>query len=282
MGTFVGHLAPGSFFIAFALWWTFSIFKRYFQSVIRPNGQPYRSTAAFTSTHSKIPVEPLLKLLASTTGIIGEAVTGFDNDWNYDNIMNNLQHMLMFFFYFMNSITDLATFYKVRHLPPNTDYIFAIMAIFNEGFLFSNHLHGRSMLDVKLHMCLVVSIGACFIATVIELVVDKTDVRPAIFRCVCHLWQGTWFYHIAFVLYPPPGCHTWEQDNHANVMVTVLCFMGHLAFNVILVTLIAVAVYLMERKKQPAKYQAISTNGHAISATTSSDNEEEELFLNSC
>jgi hypothetical protein len=288
MGSFLGHLAPGSFFIAFALWWTYSIFKRYFQSVMNRNNQPYQSTAAFTSRTSKIPLEPLLKLGASVIGIIGEAITGFDSDWNYDNIMNNIQHILMFSFYLMNSISDLAVYYKVRHVPPNIDYLFAIMAIFNEGFLFANHLHGRSILDVKLHLCLVVSIGACFLATVIELFMDKSDVRPAIFRCVCHLWQGTWFYHIAFVLYPPPGFHAWETDNHANAMITVSFFMVHLAFNVIFVFIISILVYLKEKKNNnSAKYKPTSSsnglsNGlhHARLENTSSDNEEEELFLN--
>ena len=283
MGSFLGHVAPGSFFIAFSLWWTFSVFKRYFRSVIRPNSQPYRSTATFTSRKSKIPIEALLKLVASVTGIIGEGITGFDADWNYDNIMNNLQHMLMFFFYMMNAISDLAVFYKISHVPHNIDYLFALMAVFNEGFLFANHLHGRKVLDVKLHMCLVVSIGACFLATLIELIMDKSDVRPAIFRCVCHLWQGTWFYHIAFVLYPPPGMHTWEQDNHANAMLTVLFFMLHLAFNIMVVILVAIAVYLKERKNQHFEYKPISTNGHARTINNCSDNEEkEELLLNSC
>ena len=293
MGSFLGHIVPGSFFIAFALWWTFSIFKRYFQSVLHPNGQKYESTATFSSANSRIPMEPLLKCLASVIGIIGEAVTGFDSNWNYDNIMNNLQHMLMFFFYFMNSVSDFAVFYKIKHVPPKIDYVFALLAIFNEGFLFANHLHGRSMLDVKLHTCLVVSIGACLLSIIIELVMDKSDVRPAIFRCICHLWQGTWFYHIAFVLYPPPGFHAWDRDNHANVMVTVTFFMAHLAFNVLLVFFISIAVYLVERKKKSPKYKSIqsnginsngiNSNGHARLMLTSSDNEEEEeLILNSC
>ena len=283
MGSFWGHVVPGTFFIAFALWWAYSIFKRYFASIIRPNNQPYQSTAAFISKTSNIPAEPLLKLIASVIGIVGEAVTGFDTNWNYDNIQNNFQHMLMFFYYAINAIADLAVFYKVRYIPPNIDYLSAILAIFNEGFLFANHLHGRKMLDIKLHMCLVYSITACVLASIIELVMDKTDVRPAIFRCVCYLWHGTWFYHIAFVLYPPLGIQKWDEDSHANVMITVLFFMLHLAFNFIVVILIGVAVYLQERKASPAKYKPISTNGHANGIPKPySDNEEEELFMNSC
>lgn len=280
MGSFVGHIVPGSFFISLALWWTFSIFKRYFQSAIHPNGKKYESTAFFSSSNSRIPTEPLFKCLVSLIGIIGGALAVFDSNTNYDNIMKDLQHMLMFFFYFMNSISDFAVFYKIKHVPPKIDYIFALMAIFNEGFLFANHLHGRSILDVKLHTCLVVSIVACLISMIIEFVMDKSDVRPAIFRCICHLWQGTWFYHIAFVLYPPQGFHAWDLDNHANAMVTVTFFMIHLAFNVLLVFFISIVVYLGERKNQPRKYQAVHSNGHSRLANgiglSISDSEEEE------
>ena len=286
MGSFMGHIVPGSYFISFALWWTFSIFKRYFQSELHPSGKKYESTATFSSSNSRIPTEPLLKCLGSVIGIIEEAVQGFDSNWNYENIMNNLQHMLMFFFLFINSISDFAVFYKIKHVPPKIDYIFALLAIFNEGFLFANHLHGRSILDVKLHTCLVVSIVACLISIIIELAMDKSDVRPAIFRCICHLWQGTWFYHIAFVLYPPLGIHAWDEDKHANVMVTVSFFMIHLACNVLLVFFISIVVYLGERKAKPRKYQSVHSNGHSRQPNglglSISDNEEEEqeLILN--
>ena len=58
--------------------------------------------------------------------------------------------------------------------------------------------------------------------------------------------------------------------------------MGHFAITIIIVIVMAIAVYHKERKKQPPKYQAIAENGPVTSNTHFSDNEEEELFLNSC
>ena len=31
MGSFLGHVVPGTFFILFSVWWSFSIFRRYFE-----------------------------------------------------------------------------------------------------------------------------------------------------------------------------------------------------------------------------------------------------------
>ena len=81
---------------------------------------------------------------------------------------------------------------------------------------------------------------------------------------------------------------TTADNGHDATMCLVVIkkyhtFMLHLAFNFIVVILIGVAVYLQERKSSPAKYKPISTNGHANGIPKPySDNEEEELFMNSC
>ncbi len=52
--------------------------------------------------------------------------------------------------YFVTGFTgvvDVLYFYKVD-LPPDLDYAAAFLAFGIEGFLFGNHLHGRSHMDV--------------------------------------------------------------------------------------------------------------------------------------
>ena len=162
MGTLFGHLLPGSFFISFSLWWMVSIFRKYFTSLSDPKCPRYENTAIFVSQKlPNFPIEAYVKLLATIAGIIGETVTGFkwvDNQWKFANLMPNGHHIMMFSFFALNATADLASFYKVRHLPKDIDYISAIIAASIECYLFSNHLHGRHSLDVKLHTCLVIVI----------------------------------------------------------------------------------------------------------------------------
>jgi hypothetical protein len=99
----------------------------------------------------------------------GETATGFENGhWAH---WGNAQHISMFLFfgkkeiilqgksvkkyairsYFVitgfTGVVDVLYFYKVD-LPPGLDYAAAFLAFSIEGFLFGNHLHGRSHMDV--------------------------------------------------------------------------------------------------------------------------------------
>jgi hypothetical protein len=84
MGTLAGHLLPGSFFIAFAIWWSFVTNLRYIKSTLnnqKSKGYRYRSSVAMPciccpGRLKKLPIESMLKLLFALVGLIGEVVTG--------------------------------------------------------------------------------------------------------------------------------------------------------------------------------------------------------------
>ena len=254
MGTLLGHLIPGTFFIAISLWWMVSIFKRYFKYKLNPKALRYKNTATFSSQRwRQYPLEAILKLVASITGIIGETITGFDDNWRFVNLMPNGQHIAMFLFYAINAFADLAKFYKVPHLPSQIDYISAIIAAGRECYLFANHLHGRSSLDIKLHTTLVIVIVFCIISITLEMVADKHDVRLGLFRSCCYLWQGTWFYQVGFVLYPPNGFPIWDQSNMMSNMLMDLMFMGHLIFVIFVSTITGVGIYAAKKKEYVKK-----------------------------
>lgn len=82
MGSFQGHLLPGSLFLVFGVWWAYNIFFRYFLS-LRGGGsggggggknwrRRYRSTSTFGSRCCpKIPIEGILKVVVTAIGITG-------------------------------------------------------------------------------------------------------------------------------------------------------------------------------------------------------------------
>ncbi len=88
MGTLGGHLLPGSFFIIFALWWSFITAIRYVQSKMK---SPYKknSLIGYKTTVTmpciccpcgalrRAPIESILKATLAFIGILGEAITGF-------------------------------------------------------------------------------------------------------------------------------------------------------------------------------------------------------------
>lgn len=84
MGTFVGHVLPGSFFISFAIWWSFTTTLRYLESrkISLKHKTPvikYKSSVAMScgSTWIKfIPLDSGIKLLATTFGMVSEIYGG--------------------------------------------------------------------------------------------------------------------------------------------------------------------------------------------------------------
>jgi hypothetical protein len=87
MGTFAGHVLPGSFFLFFGVWWSFITAIRYIQSRNKSSHKKdhqyrYKATVIMPCiccpcfSLRRAPVESILKLVFTTIGIIGELATG--------------------------------------------------------------------------------------------------------------------------------------------------------------------------------------------------------------
>uniref|UniRef100_T1JB64 Transmembrane protein 45B n=1 Tax=Strigamia maritima TaxID=126957 RepID=T1JB64_STRMM len=251
MGTFGGHVVPGSCFILVSLWWTFSIYRKYYKSIC--NGEKFRSSTWFPlHEYPNFPLESLVKLVLVVIGITGETVTGFDDNGIFVHI-NNGQHITMFFFFGIQSVVEILQFYKFPSIPPNAEYFTSILGFFIEGLLFSFHLHGRSHLDVLVHTLLVVAIAGCCFTTTLETFV-RDQVIVSLARAFCTLLQGTWFYHVGFILYPPlPGMKQWASADHNEMMLVVMYFTWHAAVGFGITLLIGSLVSLKYRRMLSSK-----------------------------
>jgi hypothetical protein len=78
MGTLGGHILPGTFFILFALRWSFNAAVKYVQSKypITSSNVKYKKTT-FATKLKKAPIESLMKAFLALGGILGEIITGF-------------------------------------------------------------------------------------------------------------------------------------------------------------------------------------------------------------
>ncbi len=55
------------------------------------------------------------------------------------------------------------------------------------------------------------------------------DLRLALCRTGFTLLQGTWFYHIGFILYPPRGFARWNETDHKQMMTVTMMFTWNIA-----------------------------------------------------
>lgn len=216
MGSFIGHLSPGSFFILFSIRWLFVLMSTYYnqqRASSRGQNRVFKSstTFPFRCCQSKtINYESWIKVICCAVGITGEFVTSFNSKWEFVNYGNS-QHMVMFFFYGINGVVEIVMTkddarivgasnsdsknIKPGRLPPGTEYFSVMVAVFVEGLLFAFHLHGRNALDVHVHTLLIISIAATFFSVANEWM-HRGNILATIVRALCFLMQGTWFVQV--------------------------------------------------------------------------------------
>lgn len=75
----------------------------------------------------------------------------------------------------------------------------------------------------QVHMFLFYVTMACVVSTLMEMF-QPTNVMPALCRIYFTLLQGTWFFQVGYILYPPSGLK-WDEDDHTQVI-----HMNHLSY----------------------------------------------------
>lgn len=266
MGSYAGHVLPGSFFLVFSLWWWLNAMrlvaisqakttkKRRRQTDNGSSDLRLRSGFEFESTTwfllrwprclQRIPLEPIAKILATMVGIFAELSKG---DWmlinkNGDFVhLNNFSHATMFFIFLFSAFVEILAFYKVIHVPAGTEHLFLSVAFFMVGLLFYHHIDDRPVLDQKVHILLYTT--AFTLAAVLLLEAwQRNSFLLLMVRIVLLIVQGTWFLQAAHILH---GTKPWE-DSLSNRAFVALLFCWHLmgALFLVLVSLLLVAAYV--------------------------------------
>lgn len=223
MGSFLGHLIPGTFFTLFAIRWLFVIISTFYNQQrkrSKDHDRVFKSSTTFPfrcCPSSNVNYEAWVKLVCCAIGIAGEFVTAFNSEWKFVNY-GNTQHMVMFFFFGINGLVEIVVSKSEsanrvlfsstdtersniasNYLPKGTEYFSVLVAVFIEGLLFAFHLHGRSPLDIHVHTLLIISIFITFLAVANEWK-HRNSILAAIVRSLCFLLQGTWFIQVILLL----------------------------------------------------------------------------------
>ncbi|KAK3109140.1 hypothetical protein FSP39_023782 [Pinctada imbricata] len=226
MGTFVGHVVPGSFFVLFGTWWAVQIFRRYYRCMQKKD--KFTSSVSFDWKAENIvtyPVEDVLKIVGAFLGTAGEVYTGFVDPKGFP--LANGQHITMYFFFGMSAIIDIIVMKTKLPRELHLDYVTFLMAFLIEFLLFKFHLHGRVRLDVQVHQLLIIAIFGNFICVLIE-ACYRHFALAALGRSYFAILQGSWFIQLGFILYNPvPDAAKWDDDNEGQLDQIVTLFMWH-------------------------------------------------------
>ena len=276
MGSYPGHVLPGSFFIVFGLWWWCNIvaiiaqaqarFLRKRSFTRRTNNCDFE--IEFESrTWCKVPVlclkrfpvEPCLKVIAATIGIMAELTKG---EWSLVNKaghfshLNNFSHATMFSIFLLSAVVEILRFYNILFLPAATDHVFVSLSFFLVGELFYFHIDGRSKLDQKLHTLLYTVSFSIAVVILLEAWQRKSFVL-FLTRTFLVLLLGTWFIQIAHVLY---GSHPWK-DTDSNRAIIVVTFSWHVLGLLAMLTCSLLLVSVGVKLKRSTCIKPLTTAG---------------------
>ncbi|KAB0359577.1 hypothetical protein FD754_003733, partial [Muntiacus muntjak] len=254
MANFKGHALPGSFFLIVGLWWSVKHPLKYFYQK--------EKSSQLTHHYQRLEIiEAAIRTLFSVIGILGEQFVPdgphlhLYHEDHWVKLMN-WQHSTMYLFFAVSGIVDMLT-YLITHVPLGLDRLVMALAAFNEGFLFYYHVHNRPPLDQHIHSLLLCAVFGGALSLAVEVVL-RDNVVLELFRTSLLLLQGTWFWQIGFVLFPPFGGPEWDQNNDDNIMFITMCFCWHyLAALCIVATSYSLVYCFLTRVKRPEDREVI-------------------------
>ncbi|KAM9220089.1 transmembrane protein 45B isoform 1-T2 [Dugong dugon] len=276
MANFKGHALPGSFFLIIGLWWSVKYPLKYFHQKGK-NCQLNRN-------YSRIEIiEAAVRTLFPVIGILAEQFVPdgpqfhlySEDQWVK---MMNWQHSTMYLFFAASGITDMLT-YLVTYVPLGVDRLMMAVAAFTEGFLFYYHVHNRPPLDQHIHSLLLFAVFGGAISTFLEVIL-RDNIVLELFRTSLVILQGTWFWQIGFVLFPPFGTPEWDQKDHENIMFITMCYSWHYLVAVCIVAINYSLVYcLLTRLKRHRDGETIGIqklkSGHTYHTALLNTSDEE-------
>lgn len=254
MGTLLGHVLPGSFFLFFGLWRLIQIsFRLHLVGLIalrrrlrRGRIGTYSPPVGYFASATYpcclrpcagFPLEGAAKILVTGIGMGGELFASTDYGRAGKVVfMGDIQHVTMYALFCVSGIVDVLSWKRIRICPPGMDFLALANAFAGEWILFSRHLHGRTDLDVALHTLLLYVVAATVLAVVAEYRWNET-VMTSLVTAYLLMLQGTWFVQAGVVLYARFAWTAWLryglEESDAVVMATVL-FAWHAAGNFVL------------------------------------------------
>ncbi|KAF8681865.1 hypothetical protein HU200_045310 [Digitaria exilis] len=207
MGSFNGHVLPGTLFLAVGLW-------RVWSAVARFAADPPAFRVRAWSPLSKGP--PLLELYVVAGGAFLDmslevAFGMFAGGGRVDQAsLIYLEHGGMLLMFFLFGALALLSQKTSRYLPLTDGELclVAATALTSEFVLFSYHSATHTGLEGYYHHLLVILIGLCILATVLGALLPASfpvDLAAGVLIAL----QGLWFYQTALTLYGPmlpDGC----------------------------------------------------------------------------
>ncbi|XP_074833117.1 transmembrane protein 45B [Carettochelys insculpta] len=228
MSSFIGSALRGTFFLVFGLGWSVKYPLKYLS-------RTWNADSRASSWIKKLDVlEGAAKAFFALAGILAEQFIPsgphmglYSKESQSWEKLTNWQYTTMYLFYGLSGIMDVL-FYSPFKLSLGLDRLLLSVAMFSEGFLFWFHDYTNNALGQHLHSLLLIAVFGGALCALMEVFLRDHTILE-FFRTSFFILQGSWFWQIGFVQFPPWGGRGWDQTDRGNFTFLTLCFFWHYA-----------------------------------------------------
>ncbi|KAJ9183120.1 hypothetical protein P3X46_007026 [Hevea brasiliensis] len=218
MGSLIGHVLPGTAFLALGLWHLFNHIKLY---SLHPNS--YTSSPWFPTSKLRY-LELFLIMAGSSISISMELFIGPERHQPFDpdgtipsNHLRNFEHSsISMLFLVYATFAILLDRFKPKAQLGLTQLLGAV-AFGQQFFLFHLHSTDHKGLEGQYHLLLQAIIIVSLVTTLMGIGLPRSFLVSFV-RSVSIVFQGVWFIVMGYMLWTPKlipkGCALYDEDDH--------------------------------------------------------------------
>ncbi|XP_054853993.1 transmembrane protein 45B-like [Eublepharis macularius] len=251
MTTFEGHAVVGAIFLVWGLWWAVINAVKLFNH--KPTIYSPKLLFSLRMENKVIAIIAFIGLLVQQFALHGPGLHLYNEQDHRWVDLKRWHHSTMYLFFLISSLGGILAQCSFR-FPLGLDRLLLSLALFNEGMIFiSHHLMTTTPLDKHIHAMLLIPIFSAAFCLLLEVHFRDHPIL-VLFRISMFLIQGTWFWQIAFVLFPPRGAPLWDQKDPEAIMFITICFSWHYLAIIFLLFIIygIVCCYFNKKRKNEA------------------------------
>lgn len=218
MGSFKGHVVPGTLFLVVGLWHMWCSVYRYVTNPKEFRIRVWNPVPGFDGRLKYL--ELYMVVIGAFIDLCIELVYAPHLKYFVDGVlnpshMNNFEHsgmLIMFFIFGLIALISVKT--SLLPLPEGALCLVAATAFSSEYLLFYFHSTNHKGLEGYYHYILVLLIGMCVVSSVAGTLVPSSFPLD-LSNSIAITLQGLWFYQTAFTLYGPMmpnGCQLEGDD----------------------------------------------------------------------